>query len=77
MVIWGAGGLYLFISGVCELLQVNHEVTELLTKVNTAVISDQTEPARVRIGWRLVLGTTILGIAIGFFRWLYDWWGDV
>jgi hypothetical protein len=73
----GAGGLYFFSSGVSELLQINHEMTELLTKGNTAVISDQSDPVRIHFGWRLVLGTAILGVASLFFRWLYEWWWDV
>lgn len=68
MAAWGAGSLYLFVGGVCELLQINHEMTELLIKGDTAVISEPSAPARVHIGWRLVLGTACLGLAIGFFR---------
>ncbi len=72
MFAWGAASLYLFSRGVCELLQINHEMTELFTKGNTAVISDPTPPAQIHIGWRLVLGTASLGIAICFFR-LHYW----
>ena len=68
VVLWGAGSLYFFAMGVGELLQINHEMTEVFTKGNTAVISEQTAPVQIHIGWRLVLGTVSLGIAPAFFR---------
>jgi len=68
VVLWGAGSLYLFALGVGELLQLNHEMTEVLTKGNAAVMSEQTPPVQIHIGWRLVLGTAGLGIALGYFR---------
>lgn len=68
MFAWGAGSLYLFICGVRDLLQINNEMTELFTKGNTAVLSDQSAPAQVHFGWRLGLGTASLITAIGFFR---------
>jgi len=68
MVAWGAGSLYLFSTGVGELLQVNHEMTEVLTKGGTTAISEPTPPIQIHVGWRLVLGTASLGLAQAFFR---------
>jgi len=76
-VISGAGGLYLFSSGVSELFQIDHEMTELIAKGDTVAISEHPDPFRIHFGWRLVLGTVILGVALQFFRWLYRWWGDI
>ena len=72
MAAWGAGGLYLFSAGVCELLQINHEMSEVFTKGNTAVTSDPTPPAQVHIGWRFILGTASLALATSFFRYHYS-----
>ena len=71
MVVWGAGSLYLFAMGVGELLQINHEMTEVLAKGNTAVIAEQSPPVQIHVGWRLVTGTAGLGLALGFFRLQY------
>ncbi len=68
VVIWGAGSLYLFSTGVGELLQISHEMTEVFTKGHTAVMSEQTAPVQIHVGWRLVLGTASLGLAQDFFR---------
>ena len=49
-VVWGAGSLYLFATGMGELMQINHEMTEVLTKGNTAVPSEHTAPAQIHVG---------------------------
>lgn len=73
MVLWGAGSMYLFATGIGELLQINHEMTEALTKGHTALHSDQTAPVQIHVGWRLITGTVLLGLAIPFFRRIYSW----
>lgn len=52
-------------------------MTELIAKGDTVAISEHPDPFRIHFGWRLVLGTVILGVALQFFRWLYRWWGDI
>ena len=74
MVVWGAGSLYLFAVGVGELLQIDHEMTEVLAKGHAAVIAGQTPPVQIHVGWRLVTGTGGLGLALGFFR--YHYWAE-
>lgn len=66
---WGAGSLYLFATGVFELFEVNHEMSELLTKGNTMAAPEPTAPVRLHIGWRLVAGIVSLGAALSLFRW--------
>lgn len=68
MVVWGSGSLYLFATGMGELIQINHEMTEFFTKGNTGLPSEQTAPAQIHVGWRLVTGTLSLGLALMFFR---------
>lgn len=68
LVLWGAGSVYFFATGAGELLQINHEMSEALTKGNTRVVADQAPLVRIHIGWRLVLGTVLLGLAMGLFR---------
>lgn len=72
-VLWGAGSLYFFAAGMSELIQINHEMTEALTKGHTALVAEQTAPAQIHVGWRLVLGTLSLGLALAFFRRHYRW----
>jgi hypothetical protein len=69
MVLWGAASLYLFTTGTAELIQINHEMSEALEKGRTALIREQTPPIQIHITWRLVLGTVLLGLAMGLFRW--------
>lgn len=69
MVLWGAASLYLFATGTAELIQINHEMSEALEKGRTALIQEQTPPIQIHITWRLVLGTVLLGLAMGLFRW--------
>ncbi|MBL9176450.1 MAG: hypothetical protein JNM65_00210 [Verrucomicrobiaceae bacterium] len=72
MAAWGAGGLYLFSSGVRELFQIDREAAELITKGDIVAISEHPDPLRIHFGWRLGLGAVSLGLAIGFFR-LHYW----
>lgn len=68
MVLWGAASLYLFATGAAELIQINHEMTEAVTKGHTVLIREQTPPIQIHITWRLVLGVVLLGLALGLFR---------
>ena len=67
----GAASLYLFATGTAELIQINHEMSEAVTKGHTTLIQEQTPPIQIHITWRLVLGTVLLGLGMGLFRWHY------
>ncbi len=73
MFLWGGGSMYLFATGIGELIQINHEMTEALTKGHTTLHSDQTALVQINVGWRLITGTVLLGLAIPLFRRIYSW----
>lgn len=77
LVLWGAGSLYLFATGVAELIQMNHEMSEAVDKGRMVLVREQSPPFQINITWRLVLGAVLLGLAMGFFRWHYRRGGDI
>ncbi|WP_395744296.1 hypothetical protein [Prosthecobacter sp.] len=68
LVLWGAGSLYLFSTGIAELLQTDHEMTEALARGRMVAVREQAAAVRLHVTWRLVLGAALLGLAMGLFR---------